>query len=169
MPRPEERVAINPAEYRQLLGRFATGVTVITTLDGRRQPAGMTASALSAASLEPPLLLVCVSRTTDFQDVLRAADRFAVNVLASDQDELSRRFATDGIERFAGVRYTAGPAGVPLLEGVTAHIFCERGAIQEAGDHSLFLGRVIGGQVFDRAPLLHYGGHYTTTRDGPPP
>lgn len=158
---------ISPAEYRQLLGRFATGVTVVTTLDGQRRPAGMTASALSAASLEPPLLLVCVSRTTDFHDVLRAADRFAVNVLARDQDELSQRFATDGIERFAGVRYTPGPAGVPLLDGVVAHIFCERGAFQEAGDHSMFLGRVTGGQVFDGAPLLHYRGQYTTTRDAP--
>lgn len=161
-------MAISPDQYRQLLGQFATGVTVVTTLDREGRPAGMTASALSAASLDPPLLLVCVSRTTDFHDVLRAADRFVVNVLATDQVELSRRFATDGIDRFAGVRHTAGAAGTPLLEGVAAHILCERGTVQEAGDHFIFLGRVTGGQVFERAPLIHYRGHYTTTHDGAP-
>lgn len=161
-------MTIGPDDYRQLLGQFATGVTVVTTRDREGRPAGMTASALSAASLDPPLLLVCVSRTTDFHDVLRAADRFVVNVLANDQVELSRRFATDGIDRFAGVRHTAGGAGAPLLEGVTAHIFCEREAVRDAGDHSIFLARVTGGQAFERAPLLHYRGHYTTTRDGAP-
>lgn len=161
-------MAIGPDEYRRLLGQFATGVTVVTTLDREGRPAGMTASALSAASLDPPLLLVCVSRTTDFHDVLRVADRFVVNVLANDQVELSRRFATDGIDRFAGVRHTAGASGAPLLEGAAAHIFCERGTVQEAGDHFIFLGRVTGGQVFERAPLIHYRSHYTTTHDGAP-
>ncbi|HEX9579967.1 MAG TPA: flavin reductase family protein [Gemmatimonadales bacterium] len=153
---------VDPTLFRQLLGRFATGVTVLTTLDPEGRPGGMTASALAAVSLDPPLLLVCVDRGTDFGAVLAPAATFAVNVLARDQEALSRRFAADGVDRFAGVKWTPGPGGLPLLDGVVAHVLCENWDRRDVGDHTVFFGRVIGGTAFDRPPLVHLRGGYTS-------
>jgi flavin reductase (DIM6/NTAB) family NADH-FMN oxidoreductase RutF len=158
---------VDPEVFRQLLGRFATGVTVLTTLDQAGRPAGMTASSLAAVSLAPPLLLVCVDRRTDFRLVLERAQRFAVNVLARDQEALSRRFATDGIDRFSGVSWRPGAEGLPVLDGTVAHIVCEQFDRRDAGDHTVFFGRVTGGAAFDRAPLLHFRGRYTSTSELP--
>ncbi len=155
---------VGPHQFRELLGRFATGVTVITTVDGEGKPAGMTASALSAVSLDPPLLLVCVSQAAEFCAILRRSSRFAVNVLAEDQEELSRRFAAEGIDRFAGVSYRICSAGLPLLDGVVAHLWCEVEEAEDAGDHVVFFGRVMGGEVYDRQPLLHFRGWYWSLR-----
>ncbi len=155
----------DPDQFRRLLGYFATGVTVITTLDAGGRPAGMTATALSAVSLKPPLLLVCVERIADFHDPMDRAPRFAVNVLAADQEHLSRRFATTGVDRFAGVAFRPGPAGMPLLDGVVAHLLCDRWGTYVAGDHSVFFGLLTGGTAFDRLPLLHHRGGYTTLRN----
>jgi 3-hydroxy-9,10-secoandrosta-1,3,5(10)-triene-9,17-dione monooxygenase reductase component len=155
----------DPAQFRQLLSRFATGVTVVTALDPQGRPAGMTASSVSSVSLEPPLLLVCVGHQADFHPVIAAARRFAVNVLAADQEHLSRQFAAAEGDRFAGVRYRKGPHDVPLLEGAVAHFLCDRWGQQEAGDHSVFFGLVTGGETFDRPPLLYYRSRYTSTDD----
>jgi flavin reductase (DIM6/NTAB) family NADH-FMN oxidoreductase RutF len=157
--------AASPTQFRQLLGRFATGVTVVTALDPEGRPAGMTASAVSSVSLEPPLLLVCVGHQADFHPVIAAAPRFALNVLAADQEHLSRRFAASDTDRFAGVPCRSGPHGVPLLEGVVAHILCDRRSREEAGDHTVFIGLVTGGETFDRPPLLYFGSQYTSTRE----
>lgn len=131
----------DPTQFRQLLCRFPTGVTVVTALDAQGRPAGMTASAISSVSLEPPLLLVCVGHQADFHPVLAAAQRFAINVLAADQEHLSRQFAAADRDRFAGVPYRRGPHDVPLLDGVVAHILCDRWSRQDAGDHTVFFGR----------------------------
>ena len=159
----------DPAVFRDLLGRFTTGVTVLTTLDATGRPSGMTASSLAAVSLEPPLLLVCVDRGADFLAVLSAAPTFAVNVLARDQEALSRRFAADGVDRFAGTRWSPGPGGLPFLDGAVAHVVCENWERRDAGDHTVFFGRVVGGSAFDRPPLLHFRGVYTSmpAHDGP--
>jgi len=155
----------DPIQFRQLLGRFATGVTVVTALDPQGSPAGMTASSVSSVSLEPPLLLVCVGHQADFHPIISAAPRFAVNVLAADQEPLSRQFAAPDRNRFAGVTYRSGPQGVPLLNGVVAHLLCDRWGQQEAGDHTVFFGLVTGGETFDRPPLLYYRSRYTSTND----
>ncbi len=155
----------DPTQFRQLLGRFATGVTVVTARDAQGRPAGMTASALSAVSLDPPLLLVCVGHQADFHQVIRTAPRFAVNVLAADQEHLSRQFAATGGDRFAGIPYRAGPEGVPLLDGVVAHLLCDRWGQHEAGDHSVFFGLVTGGETFERPPLLYFRSGYTSTNE----
>jgi flavin reductase (DIM6/NTAB) family NADH-FMN oxidoreductase RutF len=155
----------DPSQFRQLLGRFATGVTVVTALDSSGRAAGMTASALSSVSLEPPLVLVCVGLQAEFHKAMSAAGRFAVNVLAADQEHLSRQFAAIGGDHFAGVRYREGPYGLPLLDGVVAHVFCDRWGRHEAGDHTVFFGQVTGGETFERPPLLYFGSRYTTTRD----
>lgn len=154
-------------KFRHLLGRFATGVTVVTALDRSGRPAGMTASALSSVSLDPPLLLVCVGLQAEFHKAMSAAARFAVNVLAADQEHLSRQFAAVGGDHFAGVACHAGPHGLPLLDGVVAHVFCDRWSRHEAGDHTVFFGLVTGGETFERPPLLYFGSRYTTTKDSP--
>jgi flavin reductase (DIM6/NTAB) family NADH-FMN oxidoreductase RutF len=150
---------VGPEKFRELLGRFATGVTVLTTVDADGRPAGMTASALSAVSLDPPLLLVCVNRLTEFCAILRRTLRFAVNVLAEEQEDLSRRFAAEGIDRFAGIEYRIASEGL-LLDGVVAHIWCEVEEAKDTGDHVVFFARVLGGEVYDRAPLLHFRARY---------
>ncbi|MBI2401292.1 MAG: flavin reductase family protein [Gemmatimonadetes bacterium] len=155
----------DPTQFRQLLGRFATGVTVVTALDPSGRPAGMTATALASVSLDPPLLLVCVGLQAEFHKAMSAAARFAVNVLAADQEHLSRQFAATGREHFAGVAHHAGPHGLPLLDGVVAHVFCDRWDRHEAGDHTVFFGLVTGGETFERPPLVYFRSQYTTTGD----
>ena len=109
---------VDPAQFRQLLGRFATGVTILTTRDARGHPIGMTASSVASVSLEPPLLLVCVDRGHDMHAAMQSTRRFVLNVLAADQEALSRRFAADHPNRFDGIGYTESEQGLPLLEGV---------------------------------------------------
>ena len=151
---------VDAPTYRRLLGSFATGVTVVTTHDDRGRPAGMTASAVAAVSLEPPLLLVCIDHEATMHELLRAMRPFALNVLAADQEQLSRQFAAEFEDRFSSVGYDPGPSGLPLLHGVVAHIICERREMVTAGDHTVFFGHVVGGQTFERPPLLHFRGGY---------
>jgi flavin reductase (DIM6/NTAB) family NADH-FMN oxidoreductase RutF len=152
-------LAVDAARFRQLLGRFATGVSVVTTRAGGR-PVGMTASSIASVSLDPPLVLVAVDRRNDMHDALQGADHFAINILAADQEALARRFAATDPNRFDGVGYRESRHGVPLLDGALAHIECARHAAVVAGDHTVFLGLVTGGDVAERKPLLHYRGGY---------
>jgi len=147
--------------FKSLLGCFATGVTVATTLDAGGERSGMTASAVAAVSLDPPLLLLCVDRNAKFHAAVEAGRGFALNVLASDQERISRIFADSCGDPFAKVEFRSD-SGFPLLEGVVAHIICALWGSHQAGDHTVFFGTVTKGQVFDRAPLLHYRGRYTT-------
>ncbi len=157
-----ERPSATAAEFRTLMGRFASGVTVATAIDGNGRAVGMTATAVAAVSLDPPLVLVGVNHSDPLHGALERARTFGLNVLASDQEIVSRRFAADAAERFDGVPYHTEPHGVPLLDGVVAAIVCERWHAVPAGDHTLFIGRVLGGVATDRAPLLHFRGGYAT-------
>src|SRR5205823_14905662 len=103
---------VDPAQFRQLLGRFATGVTVLTTRDAAGRPVGMTASSVASVSLEPPLVLVSVDQKNDMYPALRAAQRFVLNVLAADQEAVSRRFAEDHPNRFDGIGYQETRHGI---------------------------------------------------------
>lgn len=152
---------VNPALFRQLLGRFATGVTVLTTRDQTGRPVGMTASSLASVSLQPPLLSVCVDFTTDMHQVLSSSGSFVINVLASHQEEISRRFAElPPAERFTGIAWQETGSGLVLLGGALAHIECERYADFPLGDHTLFVGRVTGGTASEGDPLLYFRGGY---------
>ncbi|MGN6393244.1 MAG: flavin reductase family protein [Gemmatimonadales bacterium] len=151
---------MDSARFRELLGRFATGVTVLTVRDPKGRPAGMTASSLASVSLEPPLVSVCVEHTADMHDLIVAAPDFVVNILESRQEELSRRFADPHDDRFAGVGYHFGPEGQVRLDGALAHIDCARFATYPGGDHTIIIGRVIGGGANDGHPLLYYRGGY---------
>jgi len=150
------------AQFRQLMGRFATGVTVVTARRADGQPTGMTASSVASVSLEPPLLLVAVDRQNDMHDALLAAADFAINILAADQEALARRFAAVEANRFDGVGYREGRRGVPLIDGALAHIECAKQAAVPSGDHTVFFGLVTGGEVSERRPLLYYRGGYAS-------
>ena len=146
--------------FRQLLGRFATGVTVLTTRGPGGDPVGMTASSVASVSLDPPLVLVSVDRTHEMHGALEAATYFVLNVLAADQETLSRRFAGDEANRFSGVGFQPNKQGIAVLDGVVAHIECQKQQTIPAGDHTVFLGLVTGGNATDRRPLLYYRGGY---------
>jgi flavin reductase (DIM6/NTAB) family NADH-FMN oxidoreductase RutF len=157
---------VDSPQFRQLLGRFATGVTVLTTRTPDGQSIGMTASSVASVSLVPPLLLVSVSHEHEMHAALHAAQHFALNVLAADQEAISRRFAIDHPDRFSGIGYRLSKHGVAILDGVLASIECEKHAEVPGGDHTVVFGLVVGGAVSDRSPLLYYRGGYASMHGG---
>jgi flavin reductase (DIM6/NTAB) family NADH-FMN oxidoreductase RutF len=142
------------------MGRFATGVTVLTVNGPSDRPLGMTASSLASVSLVPPLVSVCVDHQAELHDTIAASPVFVVNILESRQETLSRRFADRHEDRFDGVGYHRSPEGLVLLDGALAHIECDRFASYRAGDHTIIIGRVIGGTTGEGWPLLYYRGGY---------
>jgi flavin reductase (DIM6/NTAB) family NADH-FMN oxidoreductase RutF len=146
--------------FRQLLGRFATGVTVITARTAKGDPVGMTANSLASVSLDPPLVLVSVERVHEMHTALEHATHWVFNILSSEQEALSRRFAGAEPDRFRGVSYRENERGIAVLDGTVAHIECEKHAAVPGGDHTVFLGLVVGGDASDRRPLLYYRGGY---------
>jgi flavin reductase (DIM6/NTAB) family NADH-FMN oxidoreductase RutF len=151
---------VDPAQFRELMGRFATGVTVLTVNGPDGHPLGMTASSLASVSLVPPLVSVCVNQQAELHDSMLAAPVFVVNILESAQEALSRRFADQHEDRFDGVGYHRSPEGLVCLDGSLAHIECDRFASFPGGDHTIIIGRVIGGSVGQGRPLLYYRGGY---------
>lgn len=151
---------VDPPQFRQLLGRFATGVTIVTTRAPSGDPVGMTASSVASVSLEPPLVLVSVDHRNDMHDALAGATHFVLNVLGADQEALARRFAETESDRFRGVSYRENARGIAVLDGVVAHIDCEKHEAVPGGDHTVFFGLVVGGDATDRRPLLYYRGGY---------
>ncbi|HVK01103.1 MAG TPA: flavin reductase family protein [Gemmatimonadales bacterium] len=142
------------------MGRFATGVTILTVNGTGDRPLGMTASSLASVSLVPPLVSVCVDHEAELHDTILASQIFVVNVLESHQESLSRRFADHHEDRFDGIGYHRSPEGLVLLDGALAHIECDRFATYPGGDHTIVIGRVIGGTTGDGRPLLYYRGGY---------
>ena len=154
-------MTIDPDSFRSVLGRFASGITVITTVDAEGRDVGMTASAFCSVSLHPPLVQACVDRTASMFGALHVAERFGVNVLAAEQEALSRRFAAvESSHRFEGIGYSRGENGVVLLDDALAHIECRMVSRVEAGDHMLFVGEVERATARDARPLLYYRGGY---------
>ncbi len=151
---------VEPPQFRQLLGRFATGVTVLTTRKPNGEPIGMTASSVASVSLDPPLVLVSVDKQNDMHAALESGTHFVLNVLSAEQEALSRRFAADETDRFRGVSYRENERGIAVIEGVVAHIECEKRSAVPSGDHTIFIGLVVGGDTTDRRPLLYYRGGY---------
>ena len=152
---------ISPDEFRHTLSHFASGVTVITVCDRDGRPTGLTASAFTSVSLEPPLILVCVDHKSQSYPALVAGKQFAVNVLCHDQEGVSRRFATTKIEnKFEGVPFTLSPLGLPLLDNALAHLECATVNVHLEGDHSIFVGRVERARVGAGHPLVYFRGRY---------
>ncbi|HEY2207524.1 MAG TPA: flavin reductase [Pseudonocardia sp.] len=152
---------IDGQRFRQVLGNYPTGVTVITAIAEDGSPAGMAVGSFTSVSLDPPLVAFLPDKSSTSFPKIRTAERFCVNVLAADQEDVCRAFATRGGDKFAGVRWTPTASGAPRIDGVAAWIECEFESIQEAGDHYLVLGRVreldSGGE---RLPLVFFQGGY---------
>jgi 3-hydroxy-9,10-secoandrosta-1,3,5(10)-triene-9,17-dione monooxygenase reductase component len=157
---------IDAAGFRHLCGHFATGVVILTALDPNGLPAGMTANSFTSVSLVPPLVTINVDHAAEMHAVMLRAARWAINVLESAQEPLSRRFAGNTAARFDGVGYSIDENGNVQLDGVLATIHCEAETRFDAGDHTIFVGRVTGGIANPGRPLLYYRGGYMTP--GPP-
>ena len=151
---------MDSAHYRQVLGHFATGVTVVTAMhDGA--PAGLSVNSFTSVSLEPPLVAFCVTRTSATWPKIRDAGWFCVNILSENQEGVSRVFATRGVDKFRGMGWHPSVSGAPVLAGVLAWIDCTVEAEYEAGDHVLVLGRVRALDVAaEGRPLVFYRGGY---------
>ncbi len=151
---------VNNEDFRGALSRFASGVTVVTSKCRDGQKRGLTVSAFSSVSLDPPLILVCIERQTTIHDYLAVGCFFAVHILNEEQESLSRRFASKEPNRFAGIAYKESIEGTPLLEDVLACMECRIVAVQEGGDHTIFIGEVESTVIRDGKPLLYYRGGY---------
>lgn len=151
---------VDGALYRQVLGHFATGVTVITAVDDG-EPVGMAANSFTSVSLDPPLVLFCAGKASSTWPRIDAAGAYAVNILAGDQEEVCRRFAAKDGDRFEGVGWSTAVTGSPILDGALAYLDCTIDARHDAGDHVLVVGRVVDLAVpGEGAPLLFFRGGY---------
>lgn len=146
--------------FRNALGAFATGVTVVTTRDNEGRDIGLTASSFNSVSLDPPMVLWSLANASRSLPAFVHATHFAVHVLAADQEELSLRFATRGAEKFAGLEVERGTGQVPLLPGCSARFLCRTAFRHGAGDHTIFVGEVEDFDHSDRAELLFHRGRY---------
>lgn len=158
---------IAPDEFRHVLGHFASGVTLLTALDGDGQPTGLTASAFTSVSLEPPLVLVCVDHKAHSYPALRDAGRFAVNILRAEQEALSRRFATSRLDKFDGVAWNPSPRGLPWVTPAHAQLDCTTVSAHVEGDHTILVGRVEHAATGAGDPLLYYRGRYHQLASAP--
>ncbi len=153
-------MAIDPDAFRSALGRFPTGVTILTARDPSGNDHGMTVSAFCSVSLSPPLVLACVDRSADMYPILSEATHFGISILAEGQEALSRRFAELPAGRFDGIGFSRGDTGVVLLDDAVAHLECKRLQRHDAGDHGVFLGEVERVSMAGAHPLLYYRGGY---------
>lgn len=160
-PHPVPGMPLDSDLFRSVLGRFATGVTIVTTRDATGHDHGMTVSAFSSLSLDPPLVLVCVDHQASMFNTLMTAPFFVVNILSTSQEALSRRFSNlDADHRFDGVGFTRNAHGIPILDDVLAHLECRVTTRHDGGDHTIFVGQVEHATSRDDRPLLYYRGGY---------
>ncbi len=152
--------SIDGARYRQVLGHFATGVTVVTGMDAGH-PVGLAVNSFTSVSIAPPLVAFCVSIRSSTWPRLRPFAVFCVNILADDQEHVSRAFAAHGPDRFEGIGWRPSPAGAPILAGALAWLDCTVDAEHPAGDHDIVVGRVRAlGVEHEGGPLVFYRGGY---------
>jgi flavin reductase (DIM6/NTAB) family NADH-FMN oxidoreductase RutF len=154
---------IDTSDFRRVVGHFATGVTVVTSVRPDARPCGLTASAVCSLSLEPTLVLVCVEKRAVSHRCIEESGVFAVNVLAGDGrgETLARRFAEAEVdEKFTGVAFRAEHTGAPVLEGALAWLDCRVHERCSGGDHTVFIGEVLAADACEGAPLLYYRGGY---------
>jgi len=154
---------VSPAVMRDVLGHFVSGIVVVTAA-GNEGPLGFTCQSFTSLSLDPPLVSLAPARTSTTWPRIRAVGAFCVNVLAAEHEDVSAVFARSGVDKFAGVAWTAGPSGAPVLEGVSAWIDCALWAEYDGGDHTIAVGRVRDlGADPAHPPLLYYRGRYGAT------
>ncbi|MEM7526670.1 MAG: flavin reductase family protein [Pseudomonadota bacterium] len=157
MQSPSDTLAL-----RRALGAFATGVTIVTTADRSGAPAGFTANSFTSVSLAPPILLVCLAHEAASYELFRGADTFAVNVLAADQEDIAKVFATRGMDKFSHVAWRPGERGAPLINGSLARFDCTLYERVTAGDHDILMGRVLGFSRHEGRALVYHAGNFAT-------
>jgi 3-hydroxy-9,10-secoandrosta-1,3,5(10)-triene-9,17-dione monooxygenase reductase component len=153
-------LVIDSKQFRNALGAFATGVTIVTTRDAEGTDVGLTASSFNSVSLEPPMILWSLAKTSGSLSAFMTGDYFAVHVLAAEQQALSDRFSKRGIDKFAGLDLERGPGQVPLLGECAARFKCKTSFRYEGGDHIIFVGEVIEFDHSAHPPLAFHGGKY---------
>jgi flavin reductase (DIM6/NTAB) family NADH-FMN oxidoreductase RutF len=162
----EEIYRPDAGEFRAVLGQFATGVTIITAVD-EGEPVGVAANSFTSVSLDPPLVLFCVARTSSTWPRIEHARKFAVNILGDHQEQLSGLFATKGADRFGQTDWHLGVGGSPVLHDTLAYLDCEFWNEYEGGDHIIVVGRVLDlGLQREGNPLLFFRGKYGRLADG---
>jgi flavin reductase (DIM6/NTAB) family NADH-FMN oxidoreductase RutF len=154
-------MSVDPAEFRRILGHWATGVAIVTTAGAGDDPRGLTANAFASVSLDPPLVLVCVDHRADSLGSIRAAGAFAVNVLQQAGERLARRFAADDIAaKFEGVAWHREQTGSPVLDDALAWVDCRIVRECDGGDHTILIGEVLAGGAREGEPLVYYRGGF---------
>ena len=160
--RDNKNMNFDAREFRNTMGRFATGVTIITTIDEKGELFGVTANSFSSLSLDPPLVLFCLDLKAMSFDAFNAASHFNINILADDQEELSSHFAKSGTDKWAGMNYETSATGCPVLPGCITTLECSKRDIFDGGDHIIIVGEVVqfSNDSGDSRPLLFYQGRY---------
>ena len=157
---------IEQQHFRRVCSKYATGIAILTVLDSRGAPQGMTANSFTSVSLSPPLILVCIDRQTSILSSFKPGTRFGVNVLQEEQKELSTWFSRSGHDRFSGIAWSAGETGAPLLQGMLATIECEVTQMIEAGDHVIVIGAALHATWREGQPLVYFNSSYQSLRSG---
>lgn len=151
---------ISKDEFRRALGRFASGVTIVTARDAEGRLHGITVSAFCSVSLEPPLILVCIDKNTGSHYALTETDSFVVNILREDQQYISDRFASYLPDKFEEVKYSLGINDLPVLEDALANLECRLVDSHGGGDHTIFVGQIERASINDGKPLVYFHGNY---------
>lgn len=155
---------LDPFDFRNALGQFATGVTVITTIDDQQRPVGVTASSFNSVSIDPPLVLWSLAKNSGSLEAYQTSGHFCVHVLASTHESLSQKFASRGTDKFADLEWQPGIGGSPLLPEFAAQFQCKTTYQYEGGDHVIFVGEVLQYQTREEQPLVFHKGSYATAK-----
>ncbi len=158
----QPNTAIDPRDLRNAFGTFATGVTIVTTVEANGTPRGFTANSFTSVSLDPPLVLICIGKSAASLSVFCDGAGFAVNILGEGQEDVAGIFATQRADKFDVADWHPGKSGVPLIDGTNAWFECSREQVVEAGDHIVLIGRVNDYAYEQRAPLGYVNGGYFT-------
>jgi flavin-dependent trigonelline monooxygenase, reductase component len=156
---------LDVSEFRKALGRFVTGVTVVTTLAPDGAPRGFTANSFTSVSLRPPLILVCIARSAASHNIYESAASFAVSILSQDQQSISSTFASSRPDKFADIDWSLSANGCPIIGSSAAWLDCIKHDMIEAGDHTILIGRVEQFSHSARMPLGYYQGRYVALHD----
>lgn len=162
--RDSEKMITN-GEFRAALGRFASGVTVVTTKDNAGKLHGMTVSAFCSVSMNPPLILICILKDTPCYSAFEESKAFVVNILSENQEYLSNHFASRHHDKFSGIDYKPGVLDLPVLNDCLVNLECRLKHSYDGGDHTIFVGEIEKAKVSDGKPLLYWLGKYREIND----
>ena len=153
-------MSISKEEFRAALGRFASGVTIVTTRDTEGNLHGLTVSAFSSVSLQPSLVLVCIEKSAGSHHAFENGGAFVVNILREDQQAISNQFASRIFDKFAGINYRLGIEDLPVLNDALVNLECRQTNAHDAGDHTIYIGEIEKVTVTDGNPLIYFHGNY---------